>query len=81
MQEMSYELLVERLVQCEELAGHARDPSIRAKAAELAQGYRKLLSSIDRRSVVNANGLRPAVVAPTLWTTSLVRGSYPAAKG
>jgi hypothetical protein len=80
MREMSYELLVERLVQCEELAGEAQDPSIRAKAAELAQGYRKLLSSVDRRSAANASGLTPAFVAPTLWMTSLVRGSHLAAK-
>ena len=48
MQEMSYQPLIERLAQCEELARNAPDPGVRRKASELAEGYRNLLSHLAR---------------------------------
>jgi hypothetical protein len=66
MQEPSFQILAERVAQCEELAENARDPSIRAKAAELAQGYRKLILSTDRlrpKVFEKALPLRP----PSFW--------------
>ena len=44
MQEISYQRLMERLEQCEMLAETAKDRAVREKAAELAQGYRQILS-------------------------------------
>jgi len=69
MQDVSLQFLTERVAQCEDLAKHARDPSIRAKAAELAQGYRKLILSADCHSrpgdLANAS-LRKV---PSLWAS------------
>jgi hypothetical protein len=39
---MSYEGLLDRIAECDDLAKHANDPSIREKSAELAEMYREL---------------------------------------
>ena len=67
MQDASYQILVERLVQCQDLAEHARDPSVRAKATELAQGYRKLILSVDRLSP--PSGVGSSRRPPSLWVS------------
>jgi hypothetical protein len=48
----SYQQLVERLTECEDLAKTANDPSVRAKAAELAHGYRDLIARADQLLVM-----------------------------
>jgi hypothetical protein len=50
MQNASSSLLAERLAQCEELAEHARDRSVREKARELARGYRELIAQSEHAS-------------------------------
>lgn len=59
MQDASYPLLAERLAQCEELAEHARDRSVREKASELARGYRALIAQAE-----HASKTWPGIVAP-----------------
>jgi hypothetical protein len=66
MQDASYQLILERLVQCEELAAQARDPTVRAKAAQLAHGYRKLIHSFDQPSWPSDVGT-PRRKSPSLW--------------
>jgi hypothetical protein len=39
---MSYEGLLDRIAECDDLAKHAHDRSIREKSAELAEMYREL---------------------------------------
>ena len=39
---MGYEGLLDRIAECEDLAKHANDRSIREKSAELAEMYREL---------------------------------------
>jgi hypothetical protein len=39
---MGYEGLLDRIAECDDLAKHAHDRSIREKSAELAEMYREL---------------------------------------
>jgi hypothetical protein len=48
MQESSYQQLIERLAECEDLAKNAKEPSVRGKAADLADGYRDLIARADK---------------------------------
>lgn len=48
MQESSYQQLIERLAECEDLAGKAKDPDVKVKAADLARGYRDLIARADQ---------------------------------
>jgi hypothetical protein len=58
MQETSYQQLVERLAQCEDLAMNAKDPSVREKASELARGYRDLIASARHHIKPDLRGLK-----------------------
>lgn len=59
MQESSYQKLIERMAECEDLAKTANDPSVKEKAAELVRGYRDLIASADRLGALRA-GYEPA---------------------
>ena len=70
MQEADYQLLVERLAQCEGLAAHARDPVVREKAAELVSGYRDLIASVDRLALNKWAIIKESPISPRETRTS-----------
>ena len=62
MRDASYPVLVERLAQCEELAEHAQDRSVREKASEPARGYRELIAQADQHASRTWPGIAAAPV-------------------